>query len=85
MPPFVTLTQPLTLISRNSPRCKLIVRMLLSDTAEPQKARFKHWRRDKERAITSTLVSESAQQKLYQLGEIFIDIPNQVAADSEPN
>src|SRR5271170_7788362 len=40
-PPFVTRTHPRTLISRRSQRWRLIVRMLLSDTADPQKAKFR--------------------------------------------
>lgn len=63
-PPLVTRTHPRTLISRRSQRCRLMVRILLSDTADPQKARLRLWRCGRDRAITSTLVSESAQQKL---------------------
>ena len=66
-PVLVTRTQPRTLISPNSPRCKLMVRILLSDTAEPQNARFKLRRCAKDNAITSTLVSDRAQQKLYDV------------------
>lgn len=80
-PPFVTRTQPRTLISRNSWRCKLMVRMLLSDTAEPQKARFRRRRCGNDNAMTSTLVSERAQQKLWNIryANLKEKLPNRVS------
>jgi hypothetical protein len=62
-PTPVTRTHPLTLSSFRDNRCRPIERREGSETAEPQKERFRWVRCGQPRARTSVAVSERAQQK----------------------